>query len=100
MKEEPGISLMLKAQRFQAITSMSVTREVEGISMLHLACPLLPLLFFTEGKGGGEGLGVLFQSGAASGFSCSGAGCNAQGLVCWQLGAGLLLAWLCFLAFE
>lgn len=42
VKEQQGILLILKAQRFQAITSMSVSREVEGISMLHLACPLLP----------------------------------------------------------
>lgn len=50
VKEQQGILLILKAQRFQAITSMSVSREVEGISMLHLACPLLALLFFTKDK--------------------------------------------------
>lgn len=43
---------------------------------------------------------MLFQSGAAPGFCCSGAEGNAQGWVCWQLGAGLLLAGLCFSAFE
>lgn len=36
---------------------------------------------------------MLLQSGAASDFRCSGAGGNSDGgLVCLQLGAGLLLA--------
>lgn len=42
VKENQGVLVILKAQRFQAIASMSVTRKVEGISMLHLVCPLLP----------------------------------------------------------
>lgn len=42
---------------------------------------------------------MLFQSGASSDFRCSGAGGNSdRGLVCFQLGAGLLLAGSWFLA--
>lgn len=51
MKEKQGILLILKAQRFQAITSMSVSRKMEGISMLHLASPLLPSSSSPRGKG-------------------------------------------------
>lgn len=51
VKEIKGILLILKAQRFQAITSISVSRKVEGISMLHLVCPLLPSSSSPRGKG-------------------------------------------------
>lgn len=51
VKEKQGVLLILKAQRFQAITSMSVTRKVEGISVLHLTSPLLPSSSSRRGKG-------------------------------------------------
>lgn len=51
VKEKTGILLILKAQRFQAIASMSVSRKVEGISTLHLVCPLLPPLPPQEERG-------------------------------------------------
>lgn len=87
---------MLKAQRFQAITSMSVTRNVEGISLLHLVCPLLPSSSSQRGKGE-KGFVSAFP-----GWSCfwlllqwCRRQCSGPGLL-----AGLLLAGLCFLAFE
>lgn len=51
VKEKQSVLVILKAQRFQAIVSMSVTRKVEGISMLHLSCPLLPSSSSRRGKG-------------------------------------------------
>lgn len=95
-KEKQGILLMLKAQRFQAITSMSVTRKVEGISLLHLVCPLLPSSSSQRGKGDKRVCECFSRVELLLAFA---AVVQEAMLRAWFV-AGLLLAGLCFLAFE